>query len=102
MSNRKTIELILTTQEMFYDDMRLHFKGLGDGRCYTSQQIEYAIEKIDEYGIRATSRILQLPRRTLQRWCRKYNIAVRRCPYWVYEWAKRRRKKREFWARRRY
>jgi len=85
-------------------DSKDHFNyALGDGkRNYTSQQKEYALSRVDQYGIRATSRILQIPRRTLQRWCRSQGKPVRRCPSWVYEWAERRRKRREFWRRRGY
>ena len=58
-----------------------------------------ALALIDEYGVRATARILDLPRRTLQRWCRAEGMAAARCPEWVYSWAAKRRKRRRFWAR---
>jgi len=89
-------------QQEAYEDMRFHFLGLGKVGQYTKSQKDYAFNLINEYGVRATARILQVPRRTLQRWCRKYNVWVKRCPYWVYQWAERRRKKREFWQRRGY
>lgn len=85
-------------------DKRFEFAMLGnkgDGR-YSNKQKSYAIELINEYGIRATARILEIPRRTLQRWCKKYRIRVKRCPDWVYKWAERHRKRREFWQRRGY
>ena len=86
----------------FNEDKRFHFAALGNDGQYSEAQKKYAFELIDEHGIRATARILHLPRRTLQRWCRMYGIYVKRCPSWVFEWAERRRKKREFWQRRGY
>ena len=87
----------------FNAEMRLRFRYMGKpGRVYTEAQKEYALSQVDIYGVRATSRILQLPRRTLQRWCRSYGMPVRQCPSWVYDWAERRRKRREFWQRRGY
>lgn len=95
--NRRT--LLLQAQQMLYDEMRCEFEAMRTGRTYCQQQREYAFELIDEYGVRATARILGLPRRTLQRWCRANCKYVRRCPDWVYSWAANRRKHREFWAR---
>jgi len=102
MGRTGTKQLIRLMQQEFYEDMRSRFVALGNGGQYAEAQKRYALELIDQYGVRATARILQIPRRTLQRWCRQYGIYVRRCPSWVFEWAKRRRKKREFWARRGY
>ena len=93
---------IIDMQNMFYQEQKDYFDYLGARGHYTHEQKEYAFEKIHQCGIRATSRILQIPRRTLQRWCRAYGILVKRCPSWVYEWAERRKKRREFWARRGY
>lgn len=89
-------------QVQFYEEMKAEFRSLGNRGYYTDLQKDYAIKQIQEYGIRATSRILDIPRRTLQRWCKEYGIYVKRCPDWVYEWAERRRKRREFWERRGY
>jgi transposase-like protein len=81
--------------EMFNDDERYRFRSLGDGtRSYTFKQIAFVLHKANELGIRATARMLKIPRRTIQRWCRKYNYPVKRCPNWVYHWAYRRRIKR--------
>ena len=102
MSKAETRRLMLMMQQQFYEEKRYHFLALGNEGQYTESQKHFAFELIDEYGIRATARILQIPRRTLQRWCRKYNIYVRLCPSWVHEWAERRRKRKEFWARRGY
>jgi len=90
--------------QVFNDEKKDVFISLGayDGGHYTREQIDYAFDIASEFGIRATSRILGIPRRTLQRWHRKYGIVVKRCPYWVYEWATRRRKRKEFWERRGY
>lgn len=92
-------ELIKAMQQQAYDEMKEYFISLGHGGHYTDKQKEYAIEQINEYGIRATTRILAIPRRTLQRWCRQYDVQVKRCPAWVYDWAEKRRRRREFWQR---
>ena len=85
------------------EEIRSHFLYLGDGkRAYTKPQKDHALSLIDTYGMRATSRILQIPRRTIQRWCQYYNKLVNRCPSWVYEWAEARGKRRDFWERRGY
>lgn len=94
--------MILHAQQVVYDEMRAEFETMGTGGRYSPQQKEYAVGLIDEHGVRAASRILCLPRRTLQRWCRERSKHVRRCPAWVYSWAAKRQKKREFWARRGY
>ena len=99
MSNK---ELIKAMQQQVYDEMHEYFISMGRGGHYTDKQKRYAIGLIDEYGIRATARILSLPRRTLQRWCRLYDVQVERCPAWVYGWAEKRKRRREFWQRRGY
>lgn len=84
-------------------ETQVEFAILGKGkRTYTGGQRDFVLSLIDQYGVRATSRILQIPRRTIQRWCRKRGKFVSRCPYWVYRWAEARRKRREFWRRRGY
>ncbi|MHC4479066.1 MAG: hypothetical protein ACYTEL_25860 [Planctomycetota bacterium] len=88
--------------EIFNEEKRAEFEALGQGGQYTDKQKAYAFNLIDESGIRATAKILRISRRTLQRWCRRHHVPVRRCPSWVYEWAERRRKRREFWQRRGY
>jgi hypothetical protein len=70
------------------EDKRYRLSSLGKGKQYTKAQKFYAFERIGEHGVRATARILQIPHKTLQRLCRQYGIYVRRCPSWVYEWAK--------------
>ena len=92
-----TKELIRQMIEEMYEDKRCYFSSLGKDGQYTEAQKRYAFELINEHGMRATARILKIPRRTLQRWCRHYGIYVRCCPSWVREWAMRRRKKRRFW-----
>ena len=73
-----------------------YFNSLNKNRGqYTSEQKEYAIEKASTIGVRATSRLLYLPRRTIQRWLRSEGITVKRCPDWVYDWAYWRKKRRE-------
>jgi len=102
MARIGTKQLIRSMINEFNEEKRHSFISLGIGGQYTKAQKQYAFELIGEHGIRATARILHLPRRTLQRWCRMYEIYVKRCPTWVFEWAERRRKKREFWQRRGY
>ena len=95
-------EIMLEFMEEINDEKRGWFEAIGEGGRYTEQQKRYAFGLIREYGVRATAKILHLPRRTLQRWCRQYKIYVKRCPDWVYGWAERRRKRRLFWQRRGY
>ncbi len=102
LSWKETRELMQGLIAQVNDDKRYKFMVLGNGGRYTDQQKIYAFGLIRKHGVRGTARILQIPRRTLQRWCRQYGIYVKRCPSWVYEWAERRRKRKEFWARRGY
>jgi hypothetical protein len=94
--------MILQAQQMVYDEMSEKFEAMGTGGRYNQEQKDYALGLIDEYGVRATARILQLPRRTLQRWCHSERKHVRRCPDWVYSWAAKRVRKREFWSKKGY
>ena len=95
-------EIILEFIEELNNEKHYEFMALGDDGRYTEAQKQYAFELIRKQGVRATARILHLPRRTLQRWCRQYKVYVKRCPEWVYEWAERRRRRRLFWQRRGY
>ena len=97
-----TRAMILQAQQAIYDEMRVEFETMGTGSRYCQQQKDLALKLIGEYGVRAAARILGMPRRTLQRWCREQGKYVRRCPDWVYSWAAKRQKRREFWARRGY
>lgn len=65
-----------------------YFRALGSekGGHYTDKQKDYTIDKAISIGVRATSRLLKVPRRTIQRRLRAKGIAVKRCPDWVYEW----------------
>ena len=102
MSNAFDKAIYRAMVEQFNEERRADFEFLGDGGRYTDRQIAYAFELINENGIRATARILKIPRRTLQRWCRQHGVFVKRCPSWVYEWVERRKKRRLFWQRRGY
>ncbi len=102
MGYSETRALIKLFAEEFNEEKRYLFESYGEGGRYTQRQKDYAFELIREYGIRATARILKIPRRTLQRWCRKHYVWVKRCPSWVYGWAERRRKRKLFWQRRGY
>ena len=80
------------------EDQREEFQCYGiTGSRYSEKQIEFAVNKCQEIGVRATSRLLCLHRKTLQRWLRKHDIDVKRCPDWVYDWAYWRNKRREKW-----
>ena len=94
--------IILQAHEAVHDEMRTEFEAMGTDGRYHQQQKDYALKLIDEYGVRAVARILEMSRRTLQRWCREHRKYVKRCPDWVYSWAARRQKRREFWAHRGY
>ncbi len=78
-------ELIRMMQQEVYEEMREDFLLLGNNNSgrYTETQKQRAFELIQDKGIRATARILGVPRRTLQRWCRQQGVYVRRCPSWV-------------------
>ena len=89
-------EMMRLMHDQIYEEKRELFRSLGDGGRYSEKQKRFTFELIDEHGIRVTARILEMPRRTLQRWCRQHAIYVKRCPSWVFEWAERRRKKRRF------
>jgi transposase-like protein len=82
--------------------LRAEFRALNQkrrSRRYTPKQKEWAINKAVEIGVRATARLLEVERKTIQRWLRKRGIRVRRAPSWVYEWAETRKRRREKWAR---
>jgi len=102
MSSASKKAMLRLMAEEFNEEKRDEFESLGDGGQYTDNQRSYAFELIDQSGVRATARILRVPRRTLQRWCKRYGVFVKRRPSWVYGWAERRRKKREFWCRKGY
>ena len=97
-----TKELMRLMHEQVNEEKRDLFYSLGSRGRYTDKQKRFAFELIDEHGMRATARILGIPRRTLQRWCRQGGIYVKRCPSWVRDWAERRREKRRFWEYRGY
>ncbi len=94
--------MIRLLAEQFNEEKRAEFESLGQAGHYTNEQRAYVFALIEESGVRATARILNIPRRTLQRWCRKHAVFVKRCPSWVHSWAERRRKRRESWRRRGY
>ena len=82
------------------ENVRAEFESLGVGGWrYSKEQKEFAIRKAQETGVRATARVLKIPRKTIQRWLRAAGIQVARCPEWVHGWAYWRRKKREKWER---
>lgn len=84
------------------ENSRYEFKALNPKRNswrYTRTQKDWAINKALEIGVRATSRLLLLQRKTIQRWLRESGVTVRRCPEWVYDWAYWRNKRREKWDR---
>jgi len=96
MNKLETRELIRMCIEIENREQLLYFKSLNPRRGhYNNEQKEYAIEKAKPIGIRATSRLLHIPRRTIQRWLGQKGITVKRCPAWVYDWANRRKTRRE-------
>jgi len=98
--NLSTKELIRLWIETENRRQLFHFRSLNpNGGHYTKEQKEYAIEKAKTIGVRATSRLLHVPRRTIQRWLRTEGITVKRCPDWVYDWAYWRKKRQQKWQR---
>jgi hypothetical protein len=102
LSRREFKKMILGFMQFVSSKKRREFSSFGNGKRYTDKQRSYAFGILGKSGVRATAKILMIPRRTLQRWCRKNDVYVRRCPDWVYGWAERRRKRQAFWARRGY
>ena len=85
MKKLETRELIRMWIEAENRRQLFYFTNLNpEGGHYTSEQKEYAIEKAISIGVRATSRLLHVPRRTIQRWLRVKGITIKRCPDWVY------------------
>ncbi len=101
---RDTLERLMyrISAEAANEEIRAIFESLGQDGHYTDEQKDCAFYLIQEKGIRVASKILKIPRRTLQRWCRKHEVHVKRCPDWVYKWAERRRKRKAFWQDRGY
>ena len=52
MGKKENTELVREMQEELYREKKSLFGVCGNGGYYASQQREYAIEQIDEYGIR--------------------------------------------------
>ena len=69
---------------------------------YSPEQQIFALNKCRELGIRATTRLLGVGRRTLQRWCRRFNVYIPRYPPWMSDWVDRKIRKRDFWSLRGY
>ena len=83
-------------------ELREDFRALGPkrrGLRYARAQRDWAIGKAGEIGVRATARLLELERKTIQRWLRAARVRVRRAPAWVYDWARWRNERREKWKR---
>jgi len=98
--NLSTNELIRLWIEEENRNQLTYFRSLNpEGGHYTQEQKEYTIEKATTIGVRATSRLLHVPRRTIQRWLRAKGIKVKRCPDWVYDWAYWRKKRQQKWQR---
>jgi len=102
MSKQDTKNAIRAFIQELNEEKRFEFRALGyrkKKKRYTQKQKDFAIKMTQEKGVRATARILELPRRTIQRWLRSQGIWVKRCPDWVYDWAYWRRKRNEKWER---
>jgi hypothetical protein len=95
-----TKELIRLFIERDNENQRSLFYSYNpSGGRYTKEQKKFTIEKARSIGVRATARLLQLPRRTIQRWLRAEGTSVKLCPDWIYEWAYWRKKRQEKWKR---
>jgi hypothetical protein len=69
--------------------------GVFGQKRYTEGQKQYAIEQAKEIGVRATARLLYIPRKTLQKWLRFNDITVSRYPAWLPKWVERRNRRWE-------
>ncbi|TET08375.1 hypothetical protein E3J84_06255, partial [Candidatus Aerophobetes bacterium] len=88
MNKQETRTLIRASIEEEVLNKRAEFRALRSGtNSYNDEQKEYAMNKAQGIGVRATARLLLLPRKTMQRWLRVKGIQVKRCPSWVYDWA---------------
>jgi hypothetical protein len=100
MSTRLIISLLIEVEN---EENRMRFYSLDENkRNYSHGQQTFALSLVDIHGVRATARLLEIPRRTIQRWCTKEGKQVKRYPDWMYEWAEKKRRKREFWRSRGY
>ena len=100
MGKTNTRTLIRAFIEEENENKRAGFRALGSAKGrYTDAQKAYAIEAAQEMGVRATARLLNLHRKTVQRWLRDKGVQVKRCPDWVRDWAYWKRKRREKWER---
>ena len=69
-----------------------YFFILGRGEPgYNRDQIAYVKQVVGEVGVRGASRVLFIPRRTVQRWARRHGWAAAATPSWVLPWAAGRR-----------
>ena len=94
------LKLSMVEEQNAYE--RAEFRALSPGPRglrYTPRQRAWAVSKAGEIGVRATARLLRMERRTIQRWLRAGGVRVSRAPYWVYEWAETRNRRRAKWAR---
>jgi hypothetical protein len=83
--DRRDLQIIRQLIEQQNSELREEFLSLSSGGQYTEEQKQYAFRLLDQNGVRQTAIILDIPRRTIQRWCRDKGIDVNRCPDWVYE-----------------
>ncbi len=83
--DKRDWQIIRQLIEQQNNELREEFQSLSAGGQYTEEQKQYAFRLLDQNGVRQTAIILDLPRRTIQRWCRDKGINVNRCPQWVYE-----------------
>lgn len=92
----------------FHEEMKwcrqIDFYALQDykSRYYSPKQKEFVFNHVSNYGVRTTARILEIQRKTIQRWCRQYGVKVKRCPDWVRPWAFRRNRRKKVWAEKGY
>lgn len=101
-NNHIPVELFRELAREYNQDKKAEFDRLGYlySWRYTDEQKKYALEMATRSGIRATARILEIPRRTIQRWRSQFHIEIKRFPDWVYPWVKGRNKRNEFWQKR--
>jgi len=74
MNKSETRQLIRLMAQELNEEKRYRFDVLGEGGHYSEEQKKYVFNLMAKSGIRATARILQIPRRTIQRWCTRQDI----------------------------
>lgn len=98
MSRQRQKQLFKSMIDYYNAEKRDEFKAMTTGHRYTDDQKQFVFDLIKKIGIRATAKVLDIPRRTIHRWTAKHGVKVKRSPDWVYIRAGQRKKNQVFWS----